>query len=527
MKLLTVMLLAAALLMFGCQSEVEGEREQNQPETTTLVDTVSTPSGIPLSEIAEYRVIRAEDADEMEVNAARDLRDALKKACTAELMLATDFYREGLAGYEIGEKEILVGQTNREETALFLRGLRADDYGYGMVNGKLVIAGHTANATKAAVALFCREVIDQLAEGSEFLIMEDTQRVKTGIYDVESIQLCGRSITEYTIVYPAENLAFEKTLAELLADRIAEMSGYILPVAANNMANDAAAKIAVGGTSSDLTATHEEGCYLLGCETATDPVVIVAGEDSVGNAKAVVALIERMTPVNGEKSVSCDLPASEWVKIDDTGMTAMSFNVYVGNFVDERKERVRYQILSHLPDTFGVQEASDNWMVYLRSELSGYYACVGIGRDNGTGEHSAVFYAKDKFNLVDSGTKWLSATPDVSSKFESSSLNRIFTYAILERKSDGARIMHLNTHFDHKSEEARSQQAGFCSISLNNTLTWRLSVPVILTPAIRVQFYGRLSPGAWPIHLRLRPKPSTSRPSTTMAARRQLSTSAL
>ena len=36
--------------------------------------------------------------------------------------------------------------------------------------------------------------------------------------------------------------------------------------------------------------------------------------------------------------------------------------------------------------------------------------------------------------------------------------NRIYTYALLERKSDGRLIMIVNTHLDHKSEPARVKQ---------------------------------------------------------------------
>jgi endonuclease/exonuclease/phosphatase family metal-dependent hydrolase len=64
------------------------------------------------------------------------------------------------------------------------------------------------------------------------------------------------------------------------------------------------------------------------------------------------------------------------------------------------------------------------------------------------GEHSCVFYNKDKFNLISTETKWLSDTPDEVSRVEGSAYIRIVTFAVLERKSDGKRFVHANTHLD-------------------------------------------------------------------------------
>ena len=46
------------------------------------------------------------------------------------------------------------------------------------------------------------------------------------------------------------------------------------------------------------------------------------------------------------------------------------------------------------------------------------YDYIGVGRDNGKteGEHSAIFYRTDKFEVIDKGDFWMSETPDVPSK---------------------------------------------------------------------------------------------------------------
>jgi hypothetical protein len=65
-----------------------------------------------------------------------------------------------------------------------------------------------------------------------------------------------------------------------------------------------------------------------------------------------------------------------------------------------RKEMVKNLIRYHEFDLFGTQEGLRHQLDDL-SELK-EFAFVGKGRDDGkaTGEHSAIFYRKDRFRLV-------------------------------------------------------------------------------------------------------------------------------
>ena len=143
------------------------------------------------------------------------------------------------------------------------------------------------------------------------------------------------------------------------------------------------------------------------------------------------------------------------------GARIMSFNIRYGEFTPERIDLVFKMIETYKPDTIGFQEATDEWMATLEERLSEQYAYVGCGRNaDMKGEATPVFYLKSKFKLVEGGTKWLSDSPDVAgSKIASSSLPRIFTYAVLEEIESGKKFAHINTHLDHKSEEARVKQA--------------------------------------------------------------------
>lgn len=144
----------------------------------------------------------------------------------------------------------------------------------------------------------------------------------------------------------------------------------------------------------------------------------------------------------------------------------MSFNVRCADdpegSINNRSQLVTAVIDQYAPDSFGVQEATAKWMRILKSELGDRYGCVGKARDyfGPFSEYSAVFYLKDKYNLIDEGTIWLSETPEKKSKSFDSACYRIATWAVLEDKETGVRYTHMNTHLDHVLESTRDGQAG-------------------------------------------------------------------
>ena len=80
----------------------------------------------------------------------------------------------------------------------------------------------------------------------------------------------------------------------------------------------------------------------------------------------------------------------------------------------ERTNRVLQMITKYMPDSFGVQEATQQWLDIFERELGDEYGVVAQMRDGAEdSEASAVYYLKEKFELLDSGTIWLSKTPEV------------------------------------------------------------------------------------------------------------------
>ena len=127
---------------------------------------------------------------------------------------------------------------------------------------------------------------------------------------------------------------------------------------------------------------------------------------------------------------------------------------------DLRKAELVGQLKQHAPSTFGVQEAMLVQMKYLDTELENY-SYVGVGRENGdtTGEFSAIFYQKDRFEVQQSGTFWLSETPEKVSTGWDAALPRVCTYAQFYDRELDQSFWHFNTHFDHMGQLARDESA--------------------------------------------------------------------
>lgn len=126
------------------------------------------------------------------------------------------------------------------------------------------------------------------------------------------------------------------------------------------------------------------------------------------------------------------------------------------NSWSHRKEMVKSLIRFHDFDIFGTQEGFKHQLDGIL-EL-GNYAYTGAGRDDGkdAGEHSAVFYKVNRFELLDSGNFWYSETPAVPSKgWDATCCNRICSWGKFREKKSGREFYFFNSHFDHQGKVAR------------------------------------------------------------------------
>lgn len=123
-----------------------------------------------------------------------------------------------------------------------------------------------------------------------------------------------------------------------------------------------------------------------------------------------------------------------------------------------RRKAVYAMIKDRKPMVIGVQECYLSQRADILANCSGYRA-YGVGRDDGKekGESMSILYDVTKVKLEDSGTFWLSPTPDKPSKGWDAACNRTATWAIVKITDTGKRFFLVNTHLDHVSTVAQEE----------------------------------------------------------------------
>lgn len=172
--------------------------------------------------------------------------------------------------------------------------------------------------------------------------------------------------------------------------------------------------------------------------------------------------------------------------VNSQSLKVMTYNIRMDTEQDgvnawpKRKHKVFELIKKYDPDMVGVQEALHHQLQDLVINLNDY-AYIGVGRDDGKekGEYSAILYKKEKFEIKESNTFWLSETPEVpGSKSWDAAITRVASWAKAVEKKSKKEFLIANTHFDHIGKEARKNSAMLIKQKLT-TLAGEL--PVILT----------------------------------------------
>lgn len=156
---------------------------------------------------------------------------------------------------------------------------------------------------------------------------------------------------------------------------------------------------------------------------------------------------------------------SKQVETDGLELRVMSFNIRNGDANDgenhwkNRKQMVFELLRNQKCDVVGLQEALKFQIDEIIKEVP-ELGMVGVGRDDGKtkGEYSAILYNRRRFKIDESGTFWLSDTPEVPGSITwGNACTRICTWArLVEIKTNKAFYMY-NLHLDHVSQPSREK----------------------------------------------------------------------
>lgn len=148
----------------------------------------------------------------------------------------------------------------------------------------------------------------------------------------------------------------------------------------------------------------------------------------------------------------------------DAPVKLMTYNIRYLNNIDgenvweNRKSNVASLIDSHNADIVGLQESNLKQINDLQERLLTYswYGVSNLKAKGHGDEHVAIFYKKNKFKLLDSGTFWLSENPnEVGSVGWDAMYPRIVSWVKLKNVKSKNTFFFFNTHFDHRGDTAR------------------------------------------------------------------------
>lgn len=147
----------------------------------------------------------------------------------------------------------------------------------------------------------------------------------------------------------------------------------------------------------------------------------------------------------------------------------------IGNLWKDRAPQIIQLVKFHQIGILGTQEVLAHQLNELNEGLG--YAAIGVGRDDGKGkgEFSPIHYDPSRYQVEESGTFWLSPTPDQPSKGWDAALNRICTWAKFSTEA-GERFYVFNVHYDHIGQEARVESSQLVAAKIASLNTEGLPV---------------------------------------------------
>ena len=131
-----------------------------------------------------------------------------------------------------------------------------------------------------------------------------------------------------------------------------------------------------------------------------------------------------------------------------------------GEVWSKRCQVICDQVNFMAPAIFGAQEVLHSQLTDMLSRLNGY-DYIGVARDDGAqkGEYAAIFYQRQRLQLLDNGNFWLSETPDRPGLGWDAACIRICSWGKFRDLLTQKTFFVFNLHMDHVGMVARREGA--------------------------------------------------------------------
>lgn len=400
-------------------------------------------------ELSNYKIIFKTGTVAEIKNAANLLAEKLYETYGYSLKTATDSVDETAF-------EIIIGGTNRADSQEKADALNSFDYSVTVSGSKIfLLPGANEKTPEATVEAFLAK-LEEIKASGKIVIDSGFSVSYAAEYATKNITLNGAPISDYMIIYRNNDPVTSK-LAYFLRDEIDRICGRRLTVASDSQGYRNTKEILVGlskrtdkgGIAESLVTPlgdSDLGEYLM---YSSGDFFFVGGNDNVANVGAVNMLIKAVNNVTNAENHTLDFNVKSLADMPYSSYSVMTYND--GDNATTKLSQVSQIIIDYQPDIVGMQEVQKMHVAMYESKLGHY---TGVYYDHDTSQYGApIFFNNKKFELVESGTQWLSSTPDKKfTSFAVSDYIRSYVYVILKDKTTGEELVVINTHVDYISE---------------------------------------------------------------------------
>lgn len=170
----------------GDVTTVTPEEENKVPDNYTSID------------ITKYVIMRADKSSEIVLDACSELRTAIEDNTGYDIKLKNDFTREETP-IKNDNFEILVGNTNRAETAEVLATIDGSQWAIRFAGNKIVIVGTSDSLTAIAIEYFVSNYILKYSDTNVINLPADLNKISEQYEPIKISVVDGRC--DYKVVY--------------------------------------------------------------------------------------------------------------------------------------------------------------------------------------------------------------------------------------------------------------------------------------------------------------------------------------
>lgn len=193
------LILALLCCLPACTAATDSAQDTTDEVTTTPTPAQTEPPlTITENGVSTFTLIRPEEAGSIITSSATALRHKLIERTGAELALASDWYNPREEKPTFDNPEILLGETNRDESTEVLASLPENSYAVVKRNNKLVIIGTDDNLTILALYAFEEQILnnaEKCADGTLTFSEADNLLVTLDAFTLSDMIKSGYAIT--------------------------------------------------------------------------------------------------------------------------------------------------------------------------------------------------------------------------------------------------------------------------------------------------------------------------------------------